>query len=58
MDSLLHSDLSFLSELEKYTFESKMIACQLEASKIMNGSEVDLNVAVKLNITPWELEAL
>lgn len=57
MDSLLHSDLSFLSELEKYTFESKMIACQLEASKIMNGSEVDLNVAVKLNITPWELEA-
>lgn len=58
MDSLLHSDLSFLSELRNYTFESKMIVCQLEASKIMNGSEVDLKMAAKLHVTPWELEAL
>lgn len=57
MDSLLHSDLSFLSELRNYTFESKMIVCQLEASKIMNGSEVDLKMAAKLHVTPWELEA-
>lgn len=39
MECLVHSDLSFLTKLAQYKFESKMIMSQLNASKIMNGSE-------------------
>jgi len=57
MESLIHSDLSFAKELLKYSFESKMCICQIHASKIMNGSEVDMKEAIRLNLMPWEIEA-
>lgn len=54
--SLLHSDLSSLENLRKFTLESKLLASQQFASRIMNGSEVDMNLAYQENIMPWELE--
>ncbi|OPY59905.1 MAG: hypothetical protein A4E56_03030 [Pelotomaculum sp. PtaU1.Bin065] len=56
-DDLTHSELSFLKELEEYSFESKMIVCQRFASRIMSCSEVDMQRAFDQNIMPWELEA-
>lgn len=55
-ESLIHSDLSFLLELENYSFESKMLACQKFASRIMSCSKVDMQLAYQENIMPWELE--
>lgn len=55
-ESLVHSDLSFLEVLKKYSFESKMLACQKYACRIMNCSEVSMQLAYKENIMPWELE--
>lgn len=54
---LTHSELDFLKELEKYSFDSKMIICQRFASRIMSSSEVDMQRAYQQNIMPWELEA-
>lgn len=53
---LTHSELSFLKELEQYSFDSKMIMCQKFASRIMSSLEVDMHLAFKQNIMPWELE--
>ncbi len=33
---LTHSNLDFLKNLEKYTLESKLLACQKYSSRIMN----------------------
>ncbi len=55
-DNKIHSDLSFLKELSKYSFESKMMICQKYSSRIMSCSEVDMQLALKENIMPWELE--
>ena len=57
-EDLTHSDLSFLEELSKYTFDSKMLFCQTYASRIMSVSQVDPKLIIKYNITPWEIEAL
>lgn len=51
-----HSELSFLKELEQYSFDSKMNMCQRFASRIMSSSEVDMLLALNQNIMPWELE--
>ena len=53
---LTHSDLSFLRELENFTFESKMLTCQQYSSRIMGCSMVDMKLAFAENIMPWELE--
>ena len=53
---LIHSDLDFFKQLEKYTFDSKMLICQRYASRIMSISEVNMDYAIKHNIMPWELE--
>lgn len=55
-EDLTHSELSFLKELEKYSFDSKMIICQRFASRIMSKSEVNMQLAFYNNIMPWELE--
>ena len=55
-DSLTHSDLSFLEVLKDYSLESKMLACQKYACRIMNCSEVSMQRALIENIMPWELE--
>jgi len=55
-DDLTHSKLSFLKELEEYSFDSKMMMCQRFASRIMSSSEVDMKLAFNQNIMPWELE--
>lgn len=55
-ESLVHGDLSFLEVLKKYSFESKMLVCQKFACRIMNCSEVSMQLAYKENIMPWELE--
>lgn len=55
-ESLVHSDLSFLKILKDYSFESKMLVCQKYACRIMNCSEVSMQLAYKENIMPWELE--
>ena len=54
---LTHSDLSFLKNLANYTFESKMLFCQVYASRIMTLSEVSTELMLSENIMPWELEA-
>lgn len=54
--SLLHTDLSDLESLGNFTFESKMLISQKYSSRIMNGSEVDMELAYKENIMPWEIE--
>ncbi|MEF9893762.1 MAG: hypothetical protein RR738_10560 [Anaerorhabdus sp.] len=55
-ETLLHSDLSGLEKLSNFTFESKMLFSQKFSSKLMNGSEVDLQIAFNENIMPWEIE--
>lgn len=54
--SLLHTDLSDLESLGNFTFESKMLISQKYSSRIMNGSKVDMELAYKENIMPWEIE--
>ena len=56
-ENLEHSSLEFLKVLEKYTLESKMLACQKFSSRIMTSSKVDMLKAYEENIMPWELEA-
>lgn len=56
-ENLGHSSLEFLKVLEKYTLESKMLACQKFSSRIMTSSKVDMFKAYEENIMPWELEA-
>lgn len=55
---ITHSNLNFLKELERYTFDSKMIFCQKYSNRLMSCSEVDMNLAVQENVMPWELEVL
>ena len=55
--NLVHSNLDFLKILEKYTLESKLLACQKYSSRIMSSSMVDMRKAYKENIMPWEIEA-
>lgn len=52
----VHSDLTFLENLKRYTLDSKMKICQIYASRIMSLSEVSSEYILKQNITPWELE--
>ncbi len=56
-DDLVHSSLNFLKELEQFTLESKLLACQKYSSRIMTCSMVDMGKAYKENIMPWEIEA-
>lgn len=56
-DSLIHNSLDFLKVLKKFTFESKMLACQKYSSRIMTCSMVDMKKAYEENIMPWEIEA-
>ena len=56
-DSLIHDSLDFLKVLKKFTFESKMLACQKYSSRIMTCSMVDMKKAYEENIMPWEIEA-
>ena len=53
--NLVHSNLDFLKILEKYTLESKLLACQKYSSRIMSSSMVDMRKAYKENIMPWEI---
>ena len=53
-ENLEHSSLEFLKVLEKYTLESKMLACQKFSSRIMTSSKVDMLKAYEENIMPWE----
>lgn len=55
--NLVHSNLDFLKILEKYTLESKLLACQKYSSRIMSSSMVDMRKVYKENIMPWEIEA-
>ena len=56
-ENLVHSSLEFLKVLEKFTLESKLLACQQFSSRIMTCSQVDMFKAYKENIMPWEIEA-
>lgn len=56
-ENLVHSNLDFLKVLEKYTLESKLLACQRYSSRIMTCSMIDMSKAYKENIMPWEIEA-
>ena len=56
-ENLVHSSLDFLKVLEKFTLESKLLACQQFSSRIMTCSQVDMVKAYKENIMPWEIEA-
>ncbi len=56
-ENLVHSSLDFLKVLEKFTLESKLLACQQFSSRIMTCSQVDMAKAYKENIMPWEIEA-
>ena len=55
-EDLSHSGLSFLENLGKYTFDSKMCFCQLFASRIMSISSVKLQNINESTVMPWELE--
>ena len=55
--NLVHSNLDFLKILEKYTLESKVLACQKYSSRIMSSSKLDMCKVYKENIMPWEIEA-
>lgn len=39
-----HSDLTFLENLKRYTFDSKMNICQMYASRILRQSEITFTV--------------
>lgn len=56
-ENFVHSSLEFLKVLEKFTLESKLLACQKFSSRIMSCSQVDMAKAYKENIMPWEIEA-
>ena len=56
-ENLVHNSLDFLKVLEKFTLESKLLACQQFSSRIMTYSQVDMVKAYKENIMPWEIEA-
>lgn len=56
-ENLVHNSLDFLKVLEKFTLESKLLACQQFSSRIMTCSQVDMVKAYKENIMPWEIEA-
>ena len=56
-ENFVHSSLEFLKVLEKFTLESKFLACQKFSSRIMSCSQVDMAKAYKENIMPWEIEA-
>lgn len=56
-ENLVHSNLYFLKILEKFTLESKLLACQKYSSRIMTCSQVDMGKAYQENIMPWEIEA-
>lgn len=56
-ENLVHSSLEFLKVLEKFTLESKLLACQKFSSRIMTCSQVDMVKSHKENIMPWEIEA-
>lgn len=56
-ENLIHSSLDFLKVLEKFTLESKLLACQKYSSRIMTCSQVDMVKAYLENIMPWEIEA-
>lgn len=56
-ENLVHSNLDFLKILEKFTLESKLLACQKYSSRIMTCSQVDMDKAYQENIMPWEIEA-
>ena len=55
-EKLIHTELDFLKNLEKYSFDSKMIICQKFASRMMTTSEVNMQEAYNQNVMPWELE--
>lgn len=54
---LTHSNLGALEKLKEYTLESKLLACQKMSSRIMTCSKIDIELALKENIMPWEIEA-
>ncbi|MDO4302030.1 MAG: hypothetical protein Q4D26_11660 [Clostridia bacterium] len=56
-ENLVHSSLDFLKALERFTLESKLLACQKYSSRIMTCSMVDMEKAYTENIMPWEIEA-
>lgn len=56
-ENLVHNNLDFLKGLEKFTIDSKLLACQKYSSRIMTCSMVDMNKAFQENIMPWEIEA-
>ena len=41
-ENLVHSSLDFLKVLERFTLESKLLACQKYSSRIMTCSQVDM----------------
>ena len=57
VEDLTHSNLNFLKKLSDYTLDSKLLACQKMSSRIMTCSKVDMELALKENIMPWEIEA-
>ena len=56
-ENLVHSSLDFLKILERFTLESKLLACQKYSCRIMTCSQVDMDKAYHENIMPWEIEA-
>lgn len=56
-ENLVHSSLDFLKVLERFTLESKLLACQKYSSRIMTCSQVDMVKGYEENIMPWEIEA-
>lgn len=56
-ENLVHSSLDFLKILERFTLESKLLACQKYSCRIMTFSQVDMDKAYHENIMPWEIEA-
>ena len=56
-NELVYKDLSYMEVLRNYSFDSKMLACQKYASRIMDISEVSMSLAYRENIMPWELES-
>ena len=52
-NELVYKDLSYMEVLRNYSFDSKMLACQKYASRIMDISEVSMSLAYRENIMPW-----
>ena len=51
-ENLVRSSLDFLKVLERFTLESKLLACQKYSSRIMTCSQVDMVKAYEENIMP------